>query len=69
MADLTLGLQLLGDVVGPEPGVIVMALGAEGVHQVEVKILHTAGLQLTAEERQTGFRQMMEIALETGISV
>ena len=27
------------------------------------------GKELSAEERQTGFRQMMEIALETGISV
>ena len=46
MAQLALRLQLLGDVIGAGVLIFPVALGAHGVHQVEVKVFHAAGFQL-----------------------
>ena len=44
--DLSLCLQLLGDCKGPAAEILIISCAAYGVHQVEVKILYPAGLQL-----------------------
>ena len=50
MADFSLRFQLQGCLIGPGLLVLLEALPALGVHQVKVKILYTAGLQLALEQ-------------------
>ena len=50
MADLALGFQGEGGLIGPvrfELGELFLALG---VHEIKVKVVHAAGLQLTLKE-------------------
>ena len=51
MADFALGLQGKGRFIGPAGLEMVVVGEALGVHQVEVEILHAAGLELGLKQR------------------
>ena len=64
MPDLALGLQLLGDLIGVtflEMGVVP---GPLGVHQVEIEIVHPAGLQLALKEGPDVLLRLKEVGGE-----
>ena len=50
MPDLSLGLQLPGNVEGPAVHIFIVPCTAHGVHQVKVKVFHPAGLKLRGKE-------------------
>ena len=52
VAHNALGLQLLGDVVGPGLGILYMAVPVVGMEQVKIEVLHTALFQLLVEQGQ-----------------
>ena len=50
MADLALGLQGEGRLIGPAIPEVAEVPGMLRVHQVEIEVLHAAGLQLALKE-------------------
>ena len=55
MAQLAFGFQLLSNVIGLCFGEHTVTVGAQGMHQIKIKIFHTAGLQLIFHQTADAF--------------